>query len=217
MRESTLLTVANGILSLSPEDRPARIAVDGVDGAGKTCFSNELADILKNLSVRPVIRASVDGFHHPRHHRYQQGKFSPEGFYRDSYNYQALKQSLLDPLSINGDRRIVTEVFDCDADVPISADPVSVPENALLLIDGIFLHRETLMEYWHCSVFLHVDFEVSVPRGNARFDLNPDPDHASNRRYVEGQQLYLGEVAPMQKATWVVDNNDLTQAHIVQR
>lgn len=217
MRESTLLTIAEGILSIGPEQCPTRVAVDGVDGAGKTCFSDELAGVLKSLSDRPIVRASVDGFHNPRHHRYRMGKTSPEGFYRDSYNYPALKQQLLEPLSFGGSRRIVTEVFDCDADVLISADPVSVPKNTILLIDGIFLHREALIDHWHCSIFLQVDFEVSVPRGNARFDLNPDPDHASNRRYVEGQRLYLSEALPMEKATWVVDNNDLTQARIIQR
>ena len=36
-----------------------RVAIDGVDGAGKTTFADELADIIEN---RPIIRASVDSF-----------------------------------------------------------------------------------------------------------------------------------------------------------
>jgi uridine kinase len=50
--------------ALAP-DRIVRVAIDGVDGAGKTTFANELAEVVGGLG-RPVIRASVDGFHNPR-------------------------------------------------------------------------------------------------------------------------------------------------------
>jgi uridine kinase len=50
-----------------------------------------------------------------------------------------------------------------------------------------------------------------VPRGNARFgdDHDPDPEAESNRRYVGGQRLYLAECDPRTHATWVVANTDL--------
>ena len=59
-----MCVIAERIARLSP-GRVARVAIDGVDGAGKTTFAEELADILRMLP-REVIRASVDGFHHPR-------------------------------------------------------------------------------------------------------------------------------------------------------
>ena len=40
-----------------------RVGIDGVDGAGKTYFADELAAQITSL---PVIRASVDFFHNPR-------------------------------------------------------------------------------------------------------------------------------------------------------
>jgi hypothetical protein len=54
---------------------------------------------------RSVIRASVDGFHNPRAVRYEGGRYSPEGYFENSYNYAALKQCFLDPLSPGGRRR----------------------------------------------------------------------------------------------------------------
>jgi len=62
-----------------------RVGIDGVDGAGKTTFADELAAALAPFG-RPVIRAGVDGFHHPRAVRYRRGRESPEGFFRDSYD-----------------------------------------------------------------------------------------------------------------------------------
>ncbi|MFZ0030865.1 MAG: hypothetical protein WAK84_03215, partial [Candidatus Cybelea sp.] len=46
-------------------DRPTLVAIDGIDGAGKTTLAHELVPFL-DRSQRPVIRASIDNFHRPR-------------------------------------------------------------------------------------------------------------------------------------------------------
>jgi uridine kinase len=73
------------------------MAVDGVDGVGKTTFADRLGVAIERIG-RPVIRSSIDGFHNPRELRYRRGRTSPEGFYLDSYDYAALRAHLLDPL-----------------------------------------------------------------------------------------------------------------------
>lgn len=50
-----------------------RVAVDGVDGAGKTTFANELADALAE-GGRAVIRVSADDFLNPRSVRHARGR-----------------------------------------------------------------------------------------------------------------------------------------------
>jgi uridine kinase len=85
---------------------------------GPSVLIMELAEAL-GLSGRPVIRASVDGFHHPRAARYRLGKLSPEGFFRESYDYPTLIAVLLDPLSPGGSRRFRRTVFDVEADSPV--------------------------------------------------------------------------------------------------
>ncbi|GIL35967.1 hypothetical protein [Phycicoccus sp. DTK01] len=80
-------------------------------------------------------------------------------------------------------------------------------------VDGIFLHRPELAGLWDASLWVEVPFEVSLPRGNARFgpldDAACDPGSPANTRYVGGQRTYLAEVAPRSRATWVLDNTDL--------
>src|SRR5690242_2540174 len=102
-RADLLISIARIAASVAP-DRIARIAIDGVDGSGKTTFANELAEVVANLG-RSVIRASVDGFHNPSVIRYARGRQSPVGFFEDSYNYALLEQYLLNPLSPGGHRR----------------------------------------------------------------------------------------------------------------
>jgi uridine kinase len=212
MRKSLLSDIANRILA-RPFTSVLRVAIDGVDGAGKTCFADELVPHLQ-ASARPIIRASVDGFHHPRAHRYKKGPTSPEGFFRDSYNYSLLKATLLEPLRPQGHRRFRRAAFDHRTDSSVEAPMETALPSAILLFDGIFLHRPELRSHWDFSIFLEVDFTISIPRCASRGDGSPDPLAPSNRRYVEGQKLYFAEAQPWTHATLVVDNNDLEKPFI---
>jgi uridine kinase len=189
-----------------------RIAVDGVDGVGKTTFADKLGSAIEGIG-RPVIRASVDGFHNPREVRYRRGRTSPEGFYLDSYDYAALRTHLIDPLGPGGAGVYCTAVFNHVTDCRLPVRTHKAPAGSVLILDGLFLHRPELRDIWDFSIFLDAPFEVTIPRGAARGPgwglTSPDPAAPSNRRYVEGQQIYLQENAPQARANVVVDYRDL--------
>jgi uridine kinase len=212
-RSRTLDHLAAAINDARRTDHVLLVAIDGVDGAGKTVFADELAEVLKPRGIA-VLRASVDGFHHPPSIRYRRGRRSPEGFFLDSYDYRAVRRLLLEPLTGSGERRIVRRVYDVHAEEPVEAVTESVADIEVLVFDGIFLHRPELRDLWDLSVFLEVDFEVSIPRGAGRGYGDPDPAAESNKRYVEGQKLYLATCRPRERATWVIDNNVLSGARL---
>jgi uridine kinase len=187
-----------------------RVAVDGVSGAGKTSFAAELAIELQRAG-RTVIAASADDFHHPKVQRYRLGRDSPDGHYLESYDYDAMKRELLDPLGTNGSRRYRTVVFDCASDRP-SASTVSIaPDGAILIVDGLFLNRDELRGYWDVSIFLDVPFEITTQRCAQRDGTVADYRHESNRRYVEGEMRYLQECRPQDRASIVIDNSDFSR------
>ncbi len=187
-----------------------RVAVDGVDGAGKTTLADELAEVLAP-SGRQVIRVSADDFLNPRAVRYRLGRTSPEGFFLDTYDYKALHRCVLKPLAPGGSRRFRRRAFDLHADEPFDAADEAAPCDAILILDGLFLHRDELCAIWDYSVFLDVEFAVSVGRCAARGPswASVDVDAPSNRRYVLGQKLYLSRCAPQRRATCIIDNNVL--------
>jgi uridine kinase len=192
--------------------RPARrvvVALDGVDGAGKTVLGRELTALL--APRREVHRVSVDGFHRPAEVRYARGR-TPETFYRDQYDHEVIRHRLVEPFRAG--EPWLRAVHDVEREVPLAPEPEpGAGPHAVLLVDGIFLHRPELADLWDASVWVEVPFEVSVPRGNARFGEvgapEADPASAVNARYVGGQRLYLDEVDPASRATWVLDNTDL--------
>lgn len=157
-----------------------RIAIDGVDGAGKTTFADELAVSIGGA----VSRIRADDHLNPPEVRHARGGDDPEGFWLDSYDHDSL--------------RAATEG---------AAQPV--------IVDGLFLHRDELVDLWDFSIWLDVPFEVSVPRMGARDGTSPDPDDPSQRRYVEGNRIYMEACKPWQRATMVIENADFEAPLIV--
>lgn len=186
------------------------VAIDGVDGAGKTVLARELAALIR--PSRAVARTSVDGFHRPAAERYAQGR-SAETFYADSYDHDALVEHLVRPFRAG--RAYAQAVFDVEADRPDTrlADPPG--PDTVLLVDGIFLHRPELVALWDASLWVDVPLEIAIRRGNARFGpVGPDaadPDAPGNARYVGGQRLYMAACRPALRATWVLDNRELAR------
>ena len=109
------------------------VAIDGVDGAGKTMFADALAHHLEGLG-QVVVRTGIDSFHNPRAIRYARGKDSPEGFFRDSYDLDALRTWLLFPARIG--MPFKTAVFDHRTDRKVAVNPLVVPLPAVLVFDG---------------------------------------------------------------------------------
>jgi uridine kinase len=209
-RSALLAALAEDVLAVRRPGEFCRVGVDGVDGAGKTSLADELAVELKRRRVSTV-RVSVDGFHNPRATRYRKGRNSPDGFFRDSYDYERFLSLVLRPFSVGGSGIFTPAIFNVDEERRLAPVSVQAPPGSILVVDGIFLHRDDLAALWDYSIWLEVPFEVSIPRGAQRApgSLSPDPAHPANRRYVEGQRLYIQECSPCTRATVVVDNSDL--------
>ena len=208
MERSALLEVLAETIVGVVGPHPIRVAIDGVDGVGKTSLADELVEPLDRRG-RPVIRASVDGFHHPRGVRYRRGRHSPEGYFWDSFNYEALIDVLLNPLGPDGSRRYRRRIFDYRTDAEVSTPFEEAAPNAVLLFDGVFLLRPELAARWEISFFLDAPFTVTIPRMAARDGGSADASAAENRRYIEGQQLYLKQCDPKRAASLVINNENL--------
>jgi uridine kinase len=187
------------------------IAVDGRDGAGKTTFADGLAEVFAETGAA-VFRASIDGFHRPRADRYRRGRSSPEGFYRDSYDYATFRRVLIDPFregrQTAGAAGFQLAAFDLVRDRPVESQWVTAPLDAVLIVDGIFLHRPELRDVWDWSAWLEVPVEVAYSRMATRDGGDPDPDAPSNTRYRAGHDLYVREAQPRVAASAVIDNTD---------
>jgi uridine kinase len=199
--------VLNAVADRIPLDAK-RIAVDGPDGSGKTTFADALAVVLRARG-RAVVRVSIDDFHNVRAVRYRRGRESPAGFWADSYNYSRFRADVLEPFAAGGSGRYRPAAHDLVTDEILNPPRQAAPPGALLLVDGLFLHRDELAGAWDLSMFLDVPFEETARRMAVRDGTSPDPAAPGMRRYVEAQRIYFVTCRPQQRATILIDNSDV--------
>jgi uridine kinase len=185
-----------------------RVAVDGVDGSGKTWFAEELAQVL-GARGRDVVRVSADDWHQARSLRYARGRSSPEGFWLDSYDHARMRDEVLVPLGPLGSHRFRRRGHDLETDAVLEEPCEQAPPGAVLVMDGLFLQRAELAGCFELVVWLDVPFGVTAERMAKRDGTSSDPRDPSMDRYVGGQLLYFAERAPWARADVVVENSDV--------
>lgn len=215
-RAQVLLDLLELVVAVRPRTR-AIIGIDGPDGVGKSMLSAELLALAPVVSGREVIGVSVDSFHHPEAVRYTHGR-DAESYYRHAFDYDALRRCVLEPFRTG--REIVPAVHDVGTDERVFPDPIEPAEDAVLLVDGVFLQRQELQQEFDEVLLVTADVEVTVPRGNARFDrpaAEDDPDHPANARYVGAQRLYAFELRSHGQfwPTWILDNTDIGRPRLL--
>ena len=144
--------------------------------------------------------------------RYRLGRDSPQGFWLHAFDYGRLRSDVLDPLGPGGSRRYRPKAHDLATDAVLDLEPLVAPPGAVVVVDGLFLHRDELRSAFDRTVFLDVPFDETARR-MARRDGIAGP---GLRRYVEAQRLYFAACAPKERATILIDNTDVSAPRIVR-
>ncbi|QCB95472.1 uridine kinase [Cellulomonas shaoxiangyii] len=195
-----------------PARRRALLAVDGIGASGKSTFAAALAG---HVRTRPVVLLHADDFFHPAAVRHARGRFSPEGFWLDTYDYDALVSWALGPLCRGGTGLYRRASFDRDTGAATCPDVEQAPEDALVVVEGTFLHRDELATFWDASVYLDVPTDVAERRMRQRGGLDEQLADALLARYAGAQRLYLAHARPWERASVVVDNTDPTAPAVI--
>ncbi|WP_329002418.1 uridine kinase [Kribbella sp. NBC_00709] len=210
-RGEVLAELAGEVLAVE-RAHPVRVAIDGCSAAGKTTLGDELADLLRGRSERAIIRAGIDYFKRAPELRTAYPIDSPESYYLDMWDYDAVRNQLLLPLGPDGDRRYTAAIRDSSARTVLDSPVQTAPPDAVLLADGAFLQRPELDDYWDLRIYVHVGFDTVLRRGTARDQAwMTSAEEARQRylnRYIPGERMYVAEVHPADRAQLVVNNED---------
>lgn len=190
------------------------VAVDGPDAAGKSTLATELTAALGPGTVH----TSVDAFHHPKARRHSRGRMSPQGYYRDTFDHPTLISDLLAPFQA-GARRVCVASHDYDSDAGID-ERVEIADDAILVVDGVFLQTPTLRPFWDLTVYLRISPQLSLERGTRRdaevHDSLDDLETLYRERYLPGQVLYRDECDPEALADLLVDTTDVREPRMIR-
>lgn len=210
-RTQALTELSDEVLSVE-RPHPVRVAIDGCSAAGKTTLADELADVLRARSDREIIRAGIDYFKRAPELRTAYPIDSPESYYLDTWDYDAVRDLLLLPLGPAGDRRYTTAIRDSSARTALDSPVQLASPDAVLLADGAFLQRPELDPHWDLRIYVHVSFDTVLRRGTARDQAWMDSAAAAEQRYltryIPGERMYVDDLHPADRAQIVVNNED---------
>lgn len=172
------------------------VAVDGRHGAGQKDFADGVAQTMMTTGVK-VFRASMDDFFQPRAVRERAGD---DGLaqYNETYDYSLLRRVLIDPFHTAGSTSFVLTGFDEVRDQPVFQPKwMSAGPDAIVILDGVFLHRPDLVGTWNYSIWLSTE-----PQPGA------DEEQAG---ILAADDAYLAHVNPGQIASATINNRDPQQ------
>jgi uridine kinase len=102
----------------------------------------------------------------------------------------------------------------------MSAVKSALPDNGVLVVDGVFAYRPEINAYWDLRIWVEITAELSVRRGVER-----DAEAAGSAqeaevlhcdRYLAGELLYITEVDPRSLADVIVDNTDIEHPRLIR-
>ncbi len=200
--------------------RRLRISVDGLTAAGKTSLGHELAYGLAHDTGRTTLRASLDDFKRPWSEAHLYDRLTGEGYYRNAFDEEATRRLLLEPSGPSADGIVALCSIDPLTQTDRSSVKVAMPQDGVLIVDGVFACRPTLNDYWDLRVWVEIDAELSVRRGTARdaeMEGSADAAEALHReRYLAAELLYVDEVDPRSFAELVIDNTDFDRPRLLR-
>ncbi|AJT61805.2 nucleoside/nucleotide kinase family protein [Streptomyces chattanoogensis] len=191
------------------------VGIDGLTASGKTSFGHELAGWIHSAG-RPVLRATLDDFKKPWKDRHLYDRESGEGYYRNAYDYDAVKRLLLDPCRSQGEVSCALCSIDPLTQRDHSAVTTPVAPDAVLIVDGVFAFRPEINEYWDFRIWLDVDGELSVQRGADRDQdwAGSEAESIHRNRYLVAERIYLKEVEPLKTMDVIIDNSVFSSPRI---
>lgn len=221
-RDAVLTAVADRVCTHG--SNRLMVGIDSRSGAGKSTFADELARLISQRD-RLTIRSTTASFHRPRRERLKRGATSAEGYYFDSHQLDRILNELLIPFRQGADDVLIA-AFDEQSDTALETK-INVDSSAVLVFDGPFLHRPEFVGMWDVSVFLEADQRrdrewlqfllddlPAAPTEQAA-ELDRRLEVARWPRYRQGWVSYVREVAPINRATFAIDNNDLARPRLL--
>ncbi len=218
-QEALFRKLSEAIISLQKQkDKPLRIAVNGIEGTGKTTFVEAFCAYLQEMALE-AIHISIDGFHYNKKHRYQQGRNSAKGYYEDSYDENSFVTKVL--VESQKERPHYTfATHDLESDAYLDLKPIKISNKAILITDGAYLLKPAFLEHWDFKIYLYADFEVAMKRGVHRDREVLGGEEATEKKFLEryhaASKIYLEACQPKEQADWIIDVNDFENYQLLK-
>ncbi|MBU5427449.1 hypothetical protein KQI41_13740 [Tissierella pigra] len=193
------------IIKIYNPEKTLIIGIDGLGGSGKSTIVDSLKLQLSNRNYNTFI-LHIDDFIYPKNIRYNESKEEWNCYYNIQWRYDYLIKEILMPIRQGIEIHKEIEIYDKDNDVYI-LEQIKIPQGSILLLEGIFLQRKDIREYFDCVIYLDVPKEVRLNRVVNRDKYIGDSEDIKlkyERRYFPAEDKYIEEYCPMENADFIL-------------
>ncbi|MEY8416270.1 hypothetical protein [Tissierella praeacuta] len=197
----------NKIIGKYDSGKTIIVGIDGLGGAGKSAITELLKTQLQNSNYYPVV-LHIDDFIYPRYIRYDEFKEEWYCYYNIQWRYDYLIKEILLPVreGIEIDKQV--ELYEKENDLYI-LEQIKIPQGSILLIEGIFLQRKEIKEYFDYMVYIELPKDIRLSRViNRDTYIGDDKDIKLKyeRRYFPAEDKYIKDYCPAENADFVLEN-----------
>lgn len=145
--------------------------------------------------------------------RYRQGRDSARGYYEDAYNFEALADRVLRPLGPGGSLIYARRVHDLATDEVVNNDNATADRSSIVIFDCTSVQRDALRDLWDEVIFLEWTATSRPCAGSSARRRSSNGALAAQAvyesRYMAAGDIYLTEQRPVERASIVINNNDV--------
>lgn len=191
----------------TPTARALLVAVTGIDGSGKGFVASRIGTELQTggLRAEPI---NIDGWLNLPSVRFNDANPAAH-FYEHAIRFEELFTQLVLPLRDARSIRLEAD-FAEETATEYRRHVYEFTDLHVLLLEGIYLLKRTLVGHYDLSVWLECSFDTALERAVARAQERLPPDEtiqAYRTIYFPAQRLHFRRDNPKTAATIIVGND----------
>jgi len=175
------------------------LAIDGLSRSGKTTLVEQLRTEILKLDV-PVIILHIDDYIVERKKRYNTGQESWFEYYFLQWDVTFLKENMFKSLKTSN--KLILPRYQDESDIHIE-EIIDLPQNCLIIIEGVFLLREEWREFLDYIIYLDCPKETRFSRESEHTQMNVEK---FVHRYWKAEDYYLNTIQPHKYADLIVNS-----------
>jgi len=193
------------LLKTHDKNEPFILGIDGLSGAGKSTFANNLKNELSKKGIEGLL-IQIDDHIVQRSKRYDTGYEEWYEYYFLQWDIEKLAEKLFLCLKEN-EHSINLPFYDKTHD-QIQNRVLSLSNYNLIIIEGVFLQRTEWRQFFDYLIYLNCNKETRYDRVRKRdtyLGNETEIIKKYKRRYWKGEEYYLKNENPISKANLVID------------
>ena len=173
--------------------RNCLVGISGIDGSGKSTLASNLARHLTDHHM-PAVQVELDDFLHPREIRHRNDN-QVAGYFDENFDFDCLIHCILEPAKADPNIRTKRPVLDLETD-QISTQLFDFTGPGFLIVEGVFLFRKELRDWFDLKIWIDIDFDTAMDRvvNRSRDSRYGDADairHRYDTRFFPTQRFHI--------------------------